>query len=259
MFKVLKKEKSKFGGFRFSLVSGYEGQPTRLQVCFRGYWYEISVPFNIEPECETVTYDHEQGTRSYIQEHRKEYGISISEENVFVYCGAQYNEWPKNKKTLRSISIPWRQTTHKSWHQFECWKGYPDWKNCITKEEFNLHDRVRYQIENLQDAFEFGNGSPMYYFFDAADPYDGTQIRVRATVSKMVWWKGGKWLQHVFRLFNKPIVRKSYWFDFNNEVGPRKGSWKGGTIGIGIDIEDENPTETAESAFARLVVSGRLN
>jgi hypothetical protein len=43
-------------------------------------------------------------------------------------------------------------------------------------------------------------------------------------------------------------LRRSLNITFSAEVGPDKGSWKGGLIGTSIDVEEN---ETAESAFKR--------
>lgn len=44
-------------------------------------------------------------------------------------------------------------------------------------------------------------------------------------------------------------VQQGMWIEFNGEVGERTGSWKGGTIGCGWDL---NPCETVENAIRRM-------
>lgn len=51
-----------------------------------------------------------------------------------------------------------------------------------------------------------------------------------------------------FKIFNK--IYNSLYFDFNDEVGIKSGSWKGGTLGSSVDVL---PNETYEEAFRRAV------
>ena len=69
-------------------------------------------------------------------------------------------------------------------------------------------------------------------------------------------WKFGtgwfKWLS----LFRKDRVRRSLDIDFSREVGREKGSWKGGTIGHGIEML---PGESNEQAFRRYCTENNLS
>lgn len=58
-------------------------------------------------------------------------------------------------------------------------------------------------------------------------------------VEEREWrWKGFKWLGF------PNMVRKTIAVEFNDEVGERRGSWKGGTIGCGYDLlPDETPLQ----------------
>ncbi len=55
------------------------------------------------------------------------------------------------------------------------------------------------------------------------------------------WFKWLSW-------FRAPKIRRSLAIEFSGETGPEKGSWKGGTVGTGIDMR---PGELHESAFRR--------
>ena len=61
-------------------------------------------------------------------------------------------------------------------------------------------------------------------------------------------WRFGtgyfKWMS----LFRPAKISRSLKLDFSDEVGPEKGSWKGGTVGHSIDML---PGELHEEAFRR--------
>jgi hypothetical protein len=80
------------------------------------------------------------------------------------------------------------------------------------------------------------------------DGYDNEHIVARTRIEEMEWAKGTgrfKWL----RWFVPNKVRRSLDLRFTKEVGSRKQSWKGGTLGHGIDMLDG--AEMHEAAFRR--------
>lgn len=79
------------------------------------------------------------------------------------------------------------------------------------------------------------------------DDYDGERIRARTKIEEREWLLGTGWFRWL-SAFRGPMVRRSLDIDFSAEVGPRKGSWKGGTLGHGIDVL---PGEDHEAAFRR--------
>src|ERR1700722_11616953 len=64
-------------------------------------------------------------------------------------------------------------------------------------------------------------------------------ITATISVGEMEWrWRALRWLPW----FGK--VRRSIEVQFNNEVGERRGSWKGGCTGCGYEMRrDETPVE----------------
>jgi hypothetical protein len=84
--------------------------------------------------------------------------------------------------------------------------------------------------------------------FNFIDNYDGTELTATCKLSERCWTQGDKsfkWLKY----FNEDHISRDLWCDFSGETGKRKGSWKGGTVGCGIELnEDESVTD----AFKRL-------
>lgn len=79
------------------------------------------------------------------------------------------------------------------------------------------------------------------------DDYDGERIQAKTRIEEREWLFGAGWFRWL-SVFRRPKIRRSLDIDFSAEVGPRKGSWKGGTLGHGIDML---PGETCEAAFRR--------
>lgn len=77
--------------------------------------------------------------------------------------------------------------------------------------------------------------------------FDGEQIEATTYIEDRTWRRGTglfRWLGYVW-----PIkYRRSLDISFDKETGPEKGSWKGGTMGTGIEML---PGEDHETAFRR--------
>ena len=79
------------------------------------------------------------------------------------------------------------------------------------------------------------------------DDYDGKRIIATTHIEEREWRFGTGYFQWL-SLFRRPRVSRSLAINYSEEVGKDKGSWKGGTVGCGIDMM---PNETAEAAFRR--------
>ncbi len=77
--------------------------------------------------------------------------------------------------------------------------------------------------------------------------FDQQSVVATCTITEMEWHRGEGWFKWLKFLYS-PKIRRSLDLAFNAEVGPEKGSWKGGTTGHGIDMLKG---ETAEDAFKR--------
>ena len=80
--------------------------------------------------------------------------------------------------------------------------------------------------------------------YDYTDMCDGEIIPCKYWVEEREWRP--KWLTWI-RLFK--YVKKYIEIEFDNEVGKKKGSWKGGCIGCSYDLK---PGETAEDCIKRM-------
>lgn len=77
--------------------------------------------------------------------------------------------------------------------------------------------------------------------------YDGERLEATTLIEEREWRFGTGWFKWL-SLFRRPKIGRSLDIRFSGETGREKGSWKGGTVGTGIDML---PGEDHESAFRR--------
>lgn len=77
--------------------------------------------------------------------------------------------------------------------------------------------------------------------------YDGTFIHATCRIQVMEWRFGEGWFKW-FSWFVKPKIHRFISIEFDKEVGPMKGSWKGGITGHSADLL---PGEDIDDALMR--------
>ncbi len=77
--------------------------------------------------------------------------------------------------------------------------------------------------------------------FTFRDGHDNELITAIVYREKRVWTKGVSWMSWL-KYVTKPIVHDSIDLNFDKEVGSRKGSWKGGTMGHGAEVRGNEGT-----------------
>lgn len=170
------------------------------------------------------------GRNWYYERHSREYGFTISEGSVHVHYGPQTHSSTTTK--VKVYWIPWR-----------------DWRHIRT----SLYDKQgeHFWTEYSKDRTAWAASSavkdacPKVQF--EFDDFDGERITATTHIEEREWRLGTRsfrWLS----LFRRPKVSRSLSLDFSKEVGPEKGSWKGGTLGHGIEML---PGELHEDAFKR--------
>jgi len=79
------------------------------------------------------------------------------------------------------------------------------------------------------------------------EDYDGKKIVAATHIEEREWKRGTGWFKWLSLIWSNKVSR-SLDIRFSEEVGPEKGSWKGGTLGHGIEML---PGELHEAAFRR--------
>jgi len=163
----------------------------------------------------------------------REFGFQISEGHVSLKYGRQTHDSSTEKS--KGFFLPWTQ-----WRFIEHRYFTPTGEHLRT-----FPSRKRKGAVSWDQEYEWRQTIPKAGF--EFDDFDGERIEVRAYVEERVWRFGEGWFRWL-SLFRKTKVRRSLDLAFSKEVGPRKGSWKGGTLGHSCDIA---AGETTESAFRR--------
>lgn len=202
-----------------------------------GWALRIKLPQIIQPmrirheaqwDAETVA---RLGRNHYFETHEREFGFSLSNmgggyDFLQVFFGPQTHD--------SSTAKSW--CTHLPWKEWRCVRSSvyePDGTHFATEERGKFMDFMR--IKEKCPASHFG-----------FEDFDGEMIVATCVIEEREWRRGDggfKWL----RWFYPAKIRRSLDLKFNAEVGPEKGSWKGGTIGHGIDmLKGETPRQSFE-------------
>lgn len=175
----------------------------------------------------------EQGrTPGYWDSQNREFGFSAGEGALHWHYGPQTHSSETTKS--RCWFYPWREhrmVRHTLYDlEGDKFADLPDW---------GFRHKNGWAVKNaIEDAcpvarFEF-------------EDFDGERIVATSKIEEREWKRG----KGVFRLFylGRNSVSRSLDLQFSSEVGRRKGSWKGGTIGHSIEMLSD---ELHEAAFRR--------
>jgi hypothetical protein len=207
-----------------------------LHIRFLKWSLWIDIPKIIKPhrawkDAEDDEYWTQRGG-GYWTTTRREYGVDVDARTIVVKFGTQQDCWPDDRRW--SYYFPWMETRRVRY----------DFLDALGNLVVRVKDKPSGAIDF--DAIEVARGlAPKYRF--AFNDYDGEEILATCRVEEMEWRYGTKWCKWVGWLAPK-IVRRTLDIEFNKEVGPGKGSWKGGTMGHGIDLL---PNESPYGAFVR--------
>ena len=169
------------------------------------------------------------GRNWYYEVFPREYGFQFDKEgSLHTYFGAQTHESTTTRGKV--FFLPWA-----NW-RFICERWYG-----LNGELLRVGGR-----HGEWDAdYQFKQTMPKASFY--FDDYDGKRIRADTHIEEREWMFGTGWFKWL-SIFRPRKIRRSLAIDFSEEVGPEKGSWKGGTLGHGIDML---PDELHEAAFRR--------
>lgn len=238
--------------FAVLLASGEEDYPgANLRISVFGNTVIVSVPnWLIRPHVSWVDLSDRDwatpgpdGRKGYVQIDRREYGFSLSEGHFHVRLGRQTHDSSTTQDW--GCFLPWTTWRHVR-HSFYGLNGehittLPDTGKSYVGDPGRF-DRERAVAKATPTAsFEFAD-------------YDGERIVATTKIEEREWRLGEgrfKWLS----LFRRPKIRRSLDIEFSAETGQRKGSWKGGALGTGIDML---PGELHEAAFRRYCAANAM-
>ncbi len=140
--------------------------------------------------------------------------------------------------------------------QWGCFLPWTQWRH-VRHSLYGLKGEEFYTEHEWQASLRAARGERYEIFrqweklcpvvrFKISD-FDGAEIIATTRIEERAWLFGTGWFKWL-SYFRRPIIRRSLDIDFSGETGPEKGSWKGGTVGTGIDML---PDELHEAAFRR--------
>lgn len=157
----------------------------------------------------------------------REYGAFAAESNVHIRYG--------------------RQTMDSSTEQSACWSiPWLTWRH-VRHSIYGLRgEHIADEIErDWRKWFAVCDACPSESF--DFDDFDGERIVATTRIEEHEWRLGTRWCKWL-SIFRAPRISRSLDIRFSKETGPKKGSWKGGTVGHSIEMR---PGELHESAFRR--------
>lgn len=170
------------------------------------------------PWVDTSGYPWSGPNGGYFDEHPREYGFALNGDGFLqVFFGAQTGDSSTDENWC--WFLPWTQWR---FHRFSLYDldGKLFWTQYENQRNYEEQSQAEERCPSISFAF---------------DDFDGERIVAKTHIEEREWLFGEGWFKWL-SWFRKPKIRRSLDIEFSAEVGPRKGSWKGGTLGHGIDI-----------------------
>lgn len=228
------------------LTSGDEAYPgCKLTIAFWKWYITIRLPRLVRPHMVKVQAGWDAATIArlgrdwYWNVTEREYGFSLCDNHLCFRYGIQTGDSSTEKSW--GFFLPWGE-----WRmvRFSLYGGHGEhvWSQHGVQRGMSAYDEQRKATDELKKV--------VFNFRD----FDGEEIQASTHIEEREWLRGVKWFKWL-SWFWKPKVRRSLDIAFNKGTGPRKGSWKGGTIGHGIDML---PGELHAAAFRRYCAEHKM-
>lgn len=170
----------------------------------------------------------------YFDVYPREYGFSVSDGFLQIFLGAQTHDSDTEQRW--SAFLPWTQWrfVRRSLYDLQGQHFWTEPTSRIVPTEPIWYECERMIKEVPKMVFE-------------VEDCDGTSTKATTFIEEREWRFGEGWFKWLSR-FNSPKIRRELSIEFAKEIGPGKGSWKGGVVSCGTDIL---PGELHEAAFRR--------
>lgn len=233
-------------GIRLSSGDGDEYPGCKLTLSGGHRYISIDLPQIISPKRTKVYPDWSKetvdrlGRNWYYNYIEREYGVTIFENYVSFMYGLQADDSAIDQRY--GFFIPWMEHRVVEHLSFFADGSIID----ETNSSFiaGTYQKNQARIEASQKT--------RFLFKD----FDGETIHVDCYIKKYMWKRGTGRFKWVGKFF-KPTTKWYVDLEFSSEVGRRKGSWKGGTLGHSCTIDVDN-IESIETAFKRYCTENEL-
>lgn len=184
----------------------------------------------IDWDAETVA---RVGRDYWIEVFPREFGAYAADDAVHVHFGPQTHDSTTTRSKV--LWIPWRNWRHVRFSLYGL-AGEHVWTQLDRKD---IRGGDAFEAQRQAEA---ACQKARFLIED-----DGRRITATTHIQEREW-RLGQGLWRWLSLFRKPMVKRSLSIEFEKEVGPDRGSWKGGLIGTSIEML---PGELHEAAFRR--------
>lgn len=211
----MKIERFPNGGWEATFKGADSDRTPILTLIGFGWWLRARIPAWMQP-----SHQHVYGVRMF----ENHFSLLYGRNPQFEMCSAD-KRW--------SFFLPWTEWEHvrkSGYGQFGEW----------------LFDEPEGSFMDTYDVRKALSESQYKAKFQFSD-FDGEVITATCAIEEREWHRGVR-LFRWLRWFSNPKISRSLDLCFSSEVGRRKGSWKGGTIGHSIEML---PGELHEPAFRR--------
>lgn len=173
------------------------------------------------------------GRNWYEEVFPREYGFSLSDGNLHLHYGPQTHDSRTTK--VKVFFLPWRNWRHIRRSLYDL-QGNHFWTEWDRGRDFHNSWRATKAVEDACPKVRF-----------EIEDYDGKRVVATTHIVEREW-RFGTGLFRWLSWFRRPRIHRYLELSFSAEVGPEKGSWKGGTVGHSIEML---PGELHEAAFKR--------
>jgi hypothetical protein len=239
---------ARYRPFAVMLMSGDDDEPEyrggcKLRLSAFGHTLLVAMPPILRPwnrkvypgaawDAETVK---RLGRDWYIDSKPREVGFSYCEGFLQIHFGAQTHDSSTTMDWCKHL--PWTQWRHVRHSVYDLkgafWADVPETLGLGRQSNYNAWKSVEEACPSQAFAFK---------------DFDGEALTARTRIEEREWRFGTGWFKWL-SVFRAPKVTRSLNIEFSGETGKRKGSWKGGTMGTGIEML--SPDELHEAAFRR--------
>lgn len=165
----------------------------------------------------------------------RQYGFTLSDMSEG--CGYNFFQLFYGRNTMDG-------SKDQSWSKHLPWKEWDHVRHSLYRPDGTLFLHRADDMEFTKYLRKKDECPKTHFGFE---DYDEELIVATCTIEEREWHRGVGWFKWL-RFFYSPKVVRSLDIKFSQEMGPDKGSWKGGTLGHGINMYAD---ETPEQAFMR--------
>ena len=190
-----------------------------------GWWFKVYTKHWIKP-CKVRVLDEKGDLKYVLFEQRNIELTKVKDQytnHISGSVGLTEKGWNESDCSKHSFfkELPWSESemTEHSLLNFDgsTYFTYPRGREC-----FGDHDAIEQKQEKK--------------VFEIIDGYDGTKLEMEVSVERRIFRAGSgmfKWI----RWFKKDDINIRIEFNYSDEVGREKGSWKGGTMGSSMWLD----------------------